>query len=158
MLKTCCLKNNKMIYVCFQSKPFNITVIQVYAPTTNAAGAEPEWCYEELQDLLELTHQKKKKKRCSFHHRGLECKSRNSRDTWSNRQVWPWCTKWSRAKADRVLPRWCTGHRKHPLPTQEMTLHMDITRCQYKNQIDYILYSQRWRSSKQTLQPKMEKL
>ena len=68
-------------------------------------------------------------KRCHFHHRGLECKSRKSRDTWSNRQIWPWSTKWSRAKANRVLPREHTGHSKHPLPTtQEKTLHMDITR------------------------------
>ena len=62
------------------------------------------------------------KKRCPFHHKGLECKSRKSRDTWNSRQVWPWSTKWSRAKANRVLPRECTGHSKHPLPTtQEKT-------------------------------------
>ena len=68
-------------------------------------------------------------KRCPFHYRGLECKSRKSRNTWSNRQIWPWNTEWSRAKANRVLPRECTGHSKHPLPTtQEKTLHMDITR------------------------------
>ena len=45
------------------------------------------------------TKRKKKKKRCPFHHRGLEGKSRKSRYTWRNRQVWPWITKWSRAKA-----------------------------------------------------------
>ena len=68
-------------------------------------------------------------KRCPFHYRGLECKSRISRNTWNNRQIWPWSTEWSRAKANRVLPRECTGHSKHPLPTtQEKTLHMDITR------------------------------
>ena len=50
----CNLKNNRMISVCFQSKPFNITVIQVYAPTSNAEEAEVEWFYEDLQDLLEL--------------------------------------------------------------------------------------------------------
>ena len=44
-----------MISVPFQGKPFNITVIQVYAPTSNAEEAEVEWCYEDLQDLLELT-------------------------------------------------------------------------------------------------------
>ena len=44
-----------MISVCFQGKPFNITVIQVYAPTSNAEEAEVEWFYEDLQDLLELT-------------------------------------------------------------------------------------------------------
>ena len=68
-------------------------------------------------------------KRYPFHYRGLECKSRKSRNTWSNRQIWPWSTEWSRAKANRVLPRKCTGHSKHPLPTtQEKTLHMNITR------------------------------
>ena len=46
-----------------------------------------------------------------------------SRNTWNNRQIWPWSTERSRAKANRVLPRECTGHNKHPLPTtQEMTL------------------------------------
>ena len=44
--------------VYFQGKPFNITVIQVYAPTSNAEETEIEWFYEELQDLLELTHKK----------------------------------------------------------------------------------------------------
>ena len=90
------------------------------------------------------------KKRCPFHHRGLEYKSRKSTDTWSNRQVWPWSTEWNRAKANRILPRECTGHSKHPLPTtQETTLHVDITRCQYWNHIDYILHSRR-RSSRQS--------
>ena len=87
-------------------------------------------------------------KRCPFHYSGLECKSRESRNTWSNRQVWPWSTEWSRAKANRILPREHTGHSKYPLPTtQEKTLHMDITR---------------WSTLKSdllcSLQPKMEKL
>ena len=77
----CNLKSNRMISVHFQGKPFNITVTQVYAPTSTAEKAEVEWFYEDLQDLLELTHQK----RCPFHYRGLECKSRKSRNTWSNR-------------------------------------------------------------------------
>ena len=47
-----------MISVHFRGKPFNITVIQVYALTSNAEEAEVEWFYEDLQDLLELTHQK----------------------------------------------------------------------------------------------------
>ena len=86
--------------------------------------------------------------RCPFHYRGLECKSRKSRNTWSNRQIWPWNTEWSRAKANRVLLRKCTGHSKHPLPTtQEKTLHMDITR--WSTPKSDCLYS---------LQPKMEKL
>ena len=52
------LKNHRMISVHFQDKPFNITVIQVYAPTSNAEEAEFEWFYEDLQDLLELTPKK----------------------------------------------------------------------------------------------------
>ena len=71
--------------VCFQGKPFNITLIQVYAPTSNADEAEVERFFEDLQDLLEITP-----KKISFHYRGLEYKSRKSRNTWSNRQIWPW--------------------------------------------------------------------
>ena len=56
-------------------------------------------------------------KRCPFHYRGLECKIRKLRNTWSNRQIWPWSMEWSRAKANRVLPWETTGHSKHPLPT-----------------------------------------
>ena len=49
------LKNDRIISVCFQGKPFSITVIQVYAPTSNAEEAEVEWFYEDLQELLEQT-------------------------------------------------------------------------------------------------------
>ena len=63
-------------------------------------------------------------KRCPFHYRGLECQSRKSRNIWSNRQIWPWSTEWSRAKANRVFPR------KHPLPATHgrEDSNMDITR------------------------------
>ena len=54
----CNIKNNRMMSVRFQGKPFNIAVIQVYAPTTKAKEAEDEWFYEDLQDLLELTPKK----------------------------------------------------------------------------------------------------
>ena len=54
----CNLKNDRMISVCFQGKPFNITVIQVVAPTSNAEEAEVGWFYEDIQDLLELTPKK----------------------------------------------------------------------------------------------------
>ena len=67
----CNLKNDRMISVQFQGKPFNITVIQVYAPTGNAEEAEVEQFYEDLQDLGTNTQ-----KRCPFHYSGLECKSR----------------------------------------------------------------------------------
>ena len=85
----CSLKNDGMISLCFQVKPFNITVIQVYVPITNAEEAEVEWVYENLQDLQELTP----KKRCPFHYRGLESRSRKSRNTQSNRQIWPCFTE-----------------------------------------------------------------
>ena len=75
-------KTTEMISVHFQGKPFNITVIQIYAPTSNAEEAEVEWFNEDLQDLLELTP----KKDVHF----IICKSRKSRNTWSNRQIWPW--------------------------------------------------------------------
>ena len=78
-----------MISVHFQGKPFTITVIEVYASKNNAEEAEVEWFYEDLQDLLELTP-----KNISFSlYRGLECKSRKSRDTWRTRQVSLWSTK-----------------------------------------------------------------
>ena len=87
-------------------------------------------------------------KRCPFHYKRLECKSRKSRDTWSNRQIWPWSTKGSRSKTKRVLPSEHTGPSTHPLPTtQEKTLHMDITR--------WSVLKSDWLYS---LQPKMEKL
>ena len=133
-----------MISVHFQGNPFNITVIQVYALTSNAGKADVERFYEDLQDLLELTP----KKRCPFHYRGLECKSKKSRNIWGNRQIWSWNTEWSRAKANRVLWRERTGHSKHPLPTiQEKTRHMGIIR--------WSILKSDWLYS---LQPKMEKL
>ena len=85
----CNVKNNRIISVHFQGKPLNITVIQVYAPINNAKEAEVEWFYEDLQDLLELTPHKK----CPVHYRELECKSRKSRNTWNNKQIWPLSTE-----------------------------------------------------------------
>ena len=55
----CNLKNHRMISVHFQGKPFNITVTQVYAPTSNTEDAQVEWLYEDIQDLLELMPPKK---------------------------------------------------------------------------------------------------
>ena len=77
----CNLKNDRM------SCLFPRQTIQYHSnPTSNAEEAEVERFYEDLQDFLELTP----KKRYPFHYRGLECKSRKSRNTWSNRQIWPW--------------------------------------------------------------------
>ena len=126
-----------MLSVCFQGKLFSFTVIQVCASITIAEEAEVEWFCEHLQELLELIPPK----RCPFHHRGLECKSRKSRDTCSNRQIWSLTTKLNRAKANRVLPKEHIGHRKHPLPTTQMTTLYTWTSPdgQYQNQIGYIL-------------------
>ena len=85
----CNPQNYRMISAHFQGKPFNITVIQVHTPISNTKEAKIEQFYEDLQDFLELPP----KKRCLFHYRGLECKSRESRNTWSNRQIWPWSTE-----------------------------------------------------------------
>ena len=65
-------------------------------------------------------------KRCPFHHRRLECKSRKSRNTWGTRQIWPWKMEWGRAKANRVLPREHTSHSKHPFSnnTREDSTHV----------------------------------
>ena len=90
-------------------------------------------------------------KRCPFHYRGLECKSRKSRNTWSNRQIWPWYTEWSRAKANRILPRESTGHSKHPFLQHKRRLYTWTSPDgRHQNQIDYILCTQRWRSSIQS--------
>ena len=118
-------RGQRMIFVPFQGKAFNITVIQVYAPTTNTEEAEVEWFCDDLQDLLELMS-----KKGVLFIIGYWNASMKSRNTWSNRQIWPWNTEWSRAKANRVLPWEHTGHNKHPIPTtQEKTLYRDITRC-----------------------------
>ena len=73
-----------MISIHFQGKLFNITVIQVYDPTSNGEEAEVEQFYEDLQDLLELTPPK-----YILFILGDRNASRKSRDTWSNRQIWP---------------------------------------------------------------------
>ena len=139
----CNIKNSRMILVHFWSKPFNITVILILCPATDAEEAEADQFYEDLEDLLKQTP-----KNCSIHHRGLECKSRKLRDTCSNRQVWYWSTKWSRTKGSRILPREYTDHSKHPFSkTQKKTLHMDIT--------TWSIPKSDWLRS---LQPKMEKL
>ena len=109
--------------VCFQGKPFSITIIQVYAPTSNAEEAEVEQFYEDLQDLLELTP---------------ETDVLFILGDWNSKvgnQETPGVTgkfglgmQNEAGQRIRVLPRKCTGHSKHPLPTtQEKILHMDIT-------------------------------
>ena len=120
----CNLKNNRMISVCFQGEPFHITVIQVYALTSNAEEAEVEWFYEDLQDLLELTP----KNDVLFIIGDWNAKvgSQETPGVAGKFGLGMWNEAGQRL---RVLPRKFTGHSKHPLPTtQEKTLHMDITR------------------------------
>ena len=94
------------------------------------------------QDLLELTP-----KMMSFHHQGRECKSRKSEDTWSNKQVWPWSTKWSRAKANIILPREhiCLANTLFQQHRRRLYTWTSIS-GQYWNQIDHILCSRRRKS------------
>ena len=120
----CNLKNDRMISVHFQDKPFNIMVIQVYTLTSNAEEAEVEQFYEDLQDLLELTP----KKDVLFIIEDWNAKV-GSQET-------PGVTgKFGlgvQNEAGQRLVEFCqenTGHSKYPLPTtQEKTLHMDITK------------------------------
>ena len=142
-----------MISVHFQGKAFNITVIQDYAPTSNAEVAEVE-----LKKLKVLWRPKRpfrinSQKRYPFHYRGLECKSRKSRNTWSNRQIWPWSTQWSRQRLiefcqENALVIANTLFQQHKRRLYTWT----SPDGQHWNQIDYVLCSQRWRSSIQQKQ------
>ena len=89
--------------------------------------------------------------------RRLKCKSRKSRDTWSNRRIWPWSTKRSRAKTNRVLPREHTGHSKHPLSnnTRDDSTHGYHQMVNIKIRLIIILCSQRWRSSIQSAKTRL---
>ena len=113
-----------MISVHFQGKPFIITVIQAYAPTSNAEEAEVEWFYEDLQDLLELTP-----KRDVFFIIGDWNAKVGSQETPGVTGIFGLGVQNEVGQRLVVFSRECTGHSKHPLPTtQEKTLHMDVTR------------------------------
>ena len=92
----------------------------------------------------------KKKKKCPFHHKGLECKSRKSKDTCSNRQVWPWRTKWTRERL-AVFQENALVIANNLFQQNKRRLYAWTSPDgQYQNQTDYILSSQRWRSSIQS--------
>ena len=113
-----------MISVHFQGKPLNITVIQLYAPTSNTEEAEVERFYEDLQDLLELTPPKD----ALFIIVDWNAKV-GSQETPGVTGKFGLGMRNKAGQRPTVLPKNCTGHSKHPLPTtQEKTLHMDITR------------------------------
>ena len=120
----CYLKNNRMISVHLQGKPFNITVIQVCAPTSNAEETEVERFYEDLQDLLEPTP----KKDIPFIIGERNAKV-GSQETPGVTGKFCLGVQNEAGQKLRVLSREHTGHNKDHLPTiQEVTLHMDITR------------------------------
>ena len=113
-----------MISFHFQGKPFDITVIQVYALTSNAEEAEVELFYEDLQDLLELTP----KKDVLFIIGDWNAKVGSQEIPGVTGRFGLGVQKKAGQRL-RVLLRERTGHSKHPLPTtQEKTLHVDITR------------------------------
>ena len=120
----CNLKNDRMIYVRFQVKPFDIMVIQAFAPTSNAEEAEVERFYEDLQYLLELTP----RKGVLFIIQDWNTKV-GSQETPGVTGKFGLGIRNEAGQRLRVLPRKCTRHNKHRLPTtQEKTLYMDITR------------------------------
>ena len=113
-----------MISVYFQGKPFNITIIQVYAPTSNAEEAEVERFYEDLQDLLELTP----KKDVLFTIEDWNAKA-GSQELPGVTGKFGLGVQNETVQRLTIFPREYTGHSRYPLPTtQEKTLHMDTTR------------------------------
>ena len=114
-----------MISVRFQGKLFNITVFQVYAPTSNAEEAEVERFFKDLQDLLELSP----KTDVLFSIGYWNAKVGSQEIPGVTGKFGLGIRNEAGQRLIRVLPRKCTGHNKHPLPTtQEKTLYIDITR------------------------------
>ena len=130
-----------MISVCFQGKPFSITVIKVYAPIINAEEAEVELFYEDLQELLELTE-----KRCPFHYRGLECKSCQETPGVTGKFGLGVQNEAGQRLRENSLVIANTLFRQHKRRLYTWT----SPDGQHQNQIDYILCSQRWRISIQS--------
>ena len=121
----CNLKNNRMISVCFQGKPFNIIVIQVYAPTSNVKEAEVERFYEDLQYLIELTPRKD----VLFIIVDGNAKVGNQEIPGVTHKFGLGVQNEVGKRLTKVLSRQHISHSKQSLPTtQETTLHMDITR------------------------------
>ena len=139
----CNLKNDRMISVHFQGKPFNITVIQVYAPTTNAEEAEVEWFYEDLQDLLELTPKKDvlfiigdwNAKVGSQETPGVTGKFGLGVQNEAGQRLIEFCQENAVVTANTLFQQ-----HKRRLYT------WTSPGGQYRNQIDYIICSQRWSS------------
>ena len=141
------LKNDRMISVGFQGKPFNITVIQVYAPTSNAEETEVEQLYEDLQDLLELTPKKDvlviigdwNAKVGSQEIPGVTGKFGLGVQNESGQRLIEFCQKNALVIANTLFQQ----HKRRLYTSTSPD-------GQNRNQIDYILCSQRWRSSIQS--------
>ena len=142
-----------MISAHFQGKPFNITVIQVYAPTSNAEETEVEWFYEDLQDLLELTPKKdvlfiigdRNAKVGSQETPGITGKFGLGVQNEAGQRLIEFCQ-------DNALVIANTLFQQHKRRFYTWT----SPDGQYQNQIDYILCSQRWRSSIQSTKTRLE--
>ena len=140
----CSLKNDRMISVCFQGKPFSITVIQVYSPTSNAEEAAVEQFYENLQDLLELIPKKDvlfiigdwNAKVGSQETPGVRGKFGLGVQNEAGQRFIEFCQEKALAIADTLFQQ-----HKRRLYTRTSP------DGQHRNQTDYILCSQRWRSS-----------
>ena len=109
----CNLKNDRIISVHFQGKPFNITVIQVYAPTADAEEAEVDrFCEDIIPRTNTHTHIHTHTQNVLFIIWDWNAKAGSQEITWNDKQVWPCSTKWSRVKANRILSRKHTGQCK----------------------------------------------
>ena len=143
----CNLKNYKMVSVRFQGKPFNITVIQIYAPTSNAEETEVEWFYEDLEDLLELTPKKDvlfiigdwNAKVGSQETPGVTGTFGLGMQNEAGQRLIEFCQENALVIANTLFQQ-----HKRRLYT------WTSPDGQHRNQIDYILCSQRWRSSIQS--------
>ena len=148
----CNLKHNRMISVCFEGKPFNLTVIQVYAPTTNAEEAEIEQFYEDLQDLLELAPKKNvlfiigdwNAKVGSQEIPGVTGKFGLGAQNEAGQRLTEFCQENALVIANTLI-------QQHKRRLYTWTSPDD----QHRNQIDYILCSQRWRSSIQSAKTRL---
>ena len=119
----CNIKNDRMISVHFQGKPFNITVIQVYAPTANAEEADQ--FYEDLEDFLELTPPKD----ALFIIGDWNAKVGSQEISGETGKFGLGEQNEAEQKLTEFLPRECTGHSKYPFSmTQEIALHMEINK------------------------------
>ena len=124
----------------FQGKPFNITVIQVYDSTSNAEEADVDWFYEDLHNTSPF--RTNTQKRCPFHYRGLECKSRKSRNT----RVTGKFGLGVRSEAGQRLIEFCQENALVITSTlfQQHKRRLYIRTSpdgQHQNQIDYILFA-----------------